>query len=172
MVREYQVVGRKIEQDATKPSQVYRMRIFANNKTIAKSRFWYFLSKLRKVKSTSGEILSCSEIVEKRPNVVKNFGIFLRYNSRHGIHNIYKEFRDISRCGAVKQLYADMASHHAATGSNIHIIDVREIPASEVHRKTLVHFVNPHVRFPLMHQRPRMDKRHKRVFLPFRPTTF
>ncbi|KAJ7738457.1 hypothetical protein DFH07DRAFT_752516, partial [Mycena maculata] len=35
--------------------------------------------------------------------------IWLWYNSRLGTHNMYKEFRDLSRVDAVKSLYQDMA---------------------------------------------------------------
>jgi large subunit ribosomal protein L18Ae len=38
------------------------MRIFAVNDVVAKSRFWYFLSKLRKVKKTNGEIVSLNQV--------------------------------------------------------------------------------------------------------------
>ena len=37
------------------------MRIFAPNTVVAKSRFWYFLQKLRKVKKANGEIISLNE---------------------------------------------------------------------------------------------------------------
>ena len=111
MVREYQIVGRRSNVEEGKANPLYRMRIFAPNKIVAKSRFWYFLTKLKKVKRANGEILAVNEITEKFPNVVKNFGIFLRYNSVHGTHNIYKEFRDVSRCGAVKQLCKTKHKH-------------------------------------------------------------
>lgn len=35
------------------------MRIFAPNHIVAKSRFWYFVSQLRKMKKASGEIVYC-----------------------------------------------------------------------------------------------------------------
>lgn len=38
------------------------MRIFAPNTVVAKSRFWYFLAKLRKVKKANGEIVSLNEV--------------------------------------------------------------------------------------------------------------
>ncbi len=41
------------------------------------------------------------KIFEKKPAVVKNYGIWLRYDSRSGTHNMYKEYRDMSRVGAV-----------------------------------------------------------------------
>jgi len=46
-----------------------------------------------------------SQIFEKRPTTVKNFGIWVRYQSRTGYHNMYKEYRDITLNGAVSQLY-------------------------------------------------------------------
>lgn len=33
---------------------------------------------------------------------VKNFAIWLRYNSRSGTHNMYKEYRGLSRAEAVE----------------------------------------------------------------------
>jgi Ribosomal proteins 50S-L18Ae/60S-L20/60S-L18A len=38
------------------------MRIFAPNSVVAKSRFWYFLMKLRKVKKANGEIVTLNEV--------------------------------------------------------------------------------------------------------------
>lgn len=36
---------------------------------------------------------------------MKNFGIWLRYQSRTGYHNSYKEYRDVTLNGAVEQMY-------------------------------------------------------------------
>lgn len=38
------------------------MRIFAPNTVVAKSRFWYFLTQLRKVKKANGEIVSLNVV--------------------------------------------------------------------------------------------------------------
>jgi len=38
------------------------MRIFAPNNIVAKSRFWYFLGKLRKIKKANGEIVSINVV--------------------------------------------------------------------------------------------------------------
>ena len=46
-------------------------------------RFWYFLRQLRKFKKTTGEIVSVEEITEKKPLKIKNFGVWLRYDSRY-----------------------------------------------------------------------------------------
>lgn len=40
---------------------------------------------------------------EKKPLQIKNFGIWLRYNSRSGTHNMYKEYRDLTTGAAVTQ---------------------------------------------------------------------
>jgi large subunit ribosomal protein L18Ae len=50
------VVGRKLPSEQDRTPKLFRMRIFAPNDVVAKSRFWYFLAKLRKVKKTAGEI--------------------------------------------------------------------------------------------------------------------
>ncbi len=47
--------------------------------------------------------LAC-QIFEENPNVVKNYGIWLRYDSRSGTHNMYKEFRDITLNNAIDKL--------------------------------------------------------------------
>lgn len=55
---EYLVIGRRLptEQEAEPP--LFRMRIFAPNTTVAKSRFFYFLRQLRKMKSATSEIVA------------------------------------------------------------------------------------------------------------------
>lgn len=40
------------------------MRIFAPNTVVAKSRFWYFLTKLKKVKKANGEIVSLNVVCD------------------------------------------------------------------------------------------------------------
>ena len=77
--------------------------------------------KLRKVKKSNGEIVSLNVIHEKRPLKVKNFGIWIRYDSRSGTHNMYKEYREMSRTDAVEALYQDMAARHRARFRSIHV---------------------------------------------------
>jgi len=61
-LQEYQVIGRLLPNDANPSPKLYRMRIFAPNDVVAKSRFWYFLSKLRKIKKANGEIVSLNKV--------------------------------------------------------------------------------------------------------------
>jgi large subunit ribosomal protein L18Ae len=38
------------------------MKLFAPNEVLAKSRFWYFLHQMKKMKKTTGEILDVNEV--------------------------------------------------------------------------------------------------------------
>ena len=120
-LQEYEVIGRHLPTEANPTPDMYRMTIFAPNETVAKSRFWYFLRGLRKVKKATGEIVSVKAQHEKHPQKVKNFGIWLRYDSRSGTHNMYKEYREMSRVDAVEALYSDMAARHRARFRSIHV---------------------------------------------------
>lgn len=118
---EYLVIGRHLPTEKEPTPALYRMRIFASNEVIAKSRFWYFVRQLRKMKKATGEIVTINKIEEKKPTKVKNFAIWLRYNSRSGTHNMYKEFRGLSRAEAVETLYQEMAARHRARFGSIHV---------------------------------------------------
>lgn len=61
-LQEYQVIGRHLPTEANPTPKLYRMRIFAPNEVVAKSRFWYFLGKLRKIKKANGEIVSLNQV--------------------------------------------------------------------------------------------------------------
>lgn len=60
--QEYQVIGRKLPSEKEPEPKLYRMRIFAPNDVVAKSRFWYFLRKLRKVKKATGEVVAVNVV--------------------------------------------------------------------------------------------------------------
>merc|ERR1712216_877137 len=123
---QYQVVGRFVpNQKYTEDSaqcKVYRMKLFAKNKVVARSRFWYFMGRLCRVKKANGQIIACNEIYEKFPLKVKNFGFWFRYDSRTGTHNAYKEFRAMKVTDAVNMLYQDMAGRSRAKACAIQIL--------------------------------------------------
>ncbi|KAI4155705.1 MAG: hypothetical protein LQ340_000820 [Diploschistes diacapsis] len=163
---EFQVIGRHLPTETNATPKLYRMRIFAPNTTVAKSRFWYFLQKLRKVKKANGEIIH-----EKRPQKVKNFGIWLRYDSRSGTHNMYKEYREMSRTDAVEALYQDMAARHRSRFRSIHILKVVELEKTEdVKRPYMKQLLQKNLKFPLPHRVPKASG--KKLFSPYRPSTF
>jgi large subunit ribosomal protein L18Ae len=61
-IHQFLVAGRHVPTTADANPKVYKMRIFANDAVRAKSKFWYFLRKLNKIKRANGEILSCTEV--------------------------------------------------------------------------------------------------------------
>jgi len=166
---EYQVIGRKLPTPSDETPKLYRMRIFAPNEVVAKSRFWYYLRQLKKVKKATGEIVSVNQISEKSPLRIKNFGIWVRYDSRSGTHNMYKEFRELSRADAVHALYQDMAARHRARFRSIQILRVQEIAkAADIRRPYIKQLTTPNLRFPLPHRVHKV----RSTFVANRPKTF
>lgn len=62
----YQVVGRFVPNakygESDPQCKVYRMKIFAKNKVVARSRFWYFIGRLCRVKKANGQIISVNQV--------------------------------------------------------------------------------------------------------------
>ena len=120
--------NQSILEKATQPNPpLYRVRLFAPDPIAAKSRFWYFVSYYKKVNKTAGEIVSVKKIAEKSPTVVKNFGVWLRYDSRSGSHNMYREYRSTHTADAVTQAYRDMGARHRARPGSIQILRVSKL---------------------------------------------
>jgi len=176
LMRQYQVVGRKAATEQNPNPEAYRMIIFAPNPVIAKSKFWYYMHQFRKMKKTTGEILDCVEIVEKNCRIVKNYGIWLRYDSRSGTHNMYREYRDVKLTGAVTQLFDEMAGRHRTRPRSIQIIRTATLAASELKRVNGMQFATKKVKFPLAHRVASGKRDQKalsdRTFSTVRPTTF
>ena len=61
-ISEYMVIGRHLPTEREPVPPLYRMRIFAKNETVAKSRFWYFVRQLRKMKKATGEIVTVNKV--------------------------------------------------------------------------------------------------------------
>merc|ERR1712141_823258 len=106
-LREFMITGRKLPSDSQPNPPIYRVRLFAPDPIAAKSRFWYFVSYYKKVNKTAGEIVSVKKVAEKSPTLVKNVGIWLRYDSRSGSHNMYREYRSTHISDAVTELDPD-----------------------------------------------------------------
>mmetsp|Transcript_37944 Transcript_37944/g.87458 ORF Transcript_37944/g.87458 Transcript_37944/m.87458 type:complete len:180 (-) Transcript_37944:432-971(-) len=168
----YQVVGRKAPTEAEPMPPAYRMKLFAPNAVIAKSRFWYFMHQYRNMKKTTGEILDVNEIREKDPNSVKNYALWLRYDSRSGTHNMYREYRALSLNSAVDQMYSEMAGRHRARPRSVQIIRTAQITDEEVKRPNVRQFVGGAVKFPLPHRIVRApSKKLRTTFKASRPDT-
>lgn len=172
-LRQFLVAGRKLPSESDPNPIIYRMRIFANDEIRAKSRFWYFARRLNKIKTAHGEIVSVEEITEKKTDHVKTYGITIRYETRNGITNMYREYRDTSLCGAVGRMYQDMAGRHRARAETIHIIQTVALNvASKVKRSNTLQFYNSKIRFPLLHETVRApNKALRSTFVSARPLT-
>jgi hypothetical protein len=63
---QYQVVGRFVPNtkypEDNPMCKVYRMNLFAKNKVVARSRFWYFMGRLCRVKKANGQIISVNQV--------------------------------------------------------------------------------------------------------------
>lgn len=68
---------------------------------------------------------------------IKNFGVWLRYDSRSGTHNMYREYRDLTTAGAITQLYRDMGSKHRARSHSIQVMKVQEIAPAQCKRNNI-----------------------------------
>ena len=62
------MIGRHLPTEAQPTPTLYRMTIFAPNVSVAKSRYWYFLRGLKKVKKATGEIVSVKEVRQTKPH--------------------------------------------------------------------------------------------------------
>ena len=170
---EFQVVGRHVPTKTDPNPKLYKMRLFAPNEVVAASRFWYFIKQVVKMKKASGEIVACNQVYDKTPMKVKNVGIFLRYNSRSGTHNMYKEYRALTRTNAVEQLYSEMAGRHRASFGSIQLINMKTVPAYKAKRASTKLFTNSKIAFPLTHRVQRASApTFKRTFRAARGHTF
>jgi len=172
MVVEYQIIGRRKPTEHEPKPKVYRMLVFAPNVIAAKTRFWYYMRSLQRVKKNNGEILSVNRIYEKRPERVKNFQIALRYKSTTTEHNITKEFRDVSRVGAVNQVLMDMAGRHRTRSHRLQVMEVKAVPSKDVLRPATKQFIDSKIKFPLPHRILRAPSaRYRTIFKARRPST-
>ncbi|KAB2018769.1 hypothetical protein ES319_D08G251900v1, partial [Gossypium barbadense] len=59
---QHQVVGKALPTENDEHPKIYRMKLWAINEVRAKSKFWYFLRKLKKVKKSNGQVLAINEV--------------------------------------------------------------------------------------------------------------
>ncbi|EGW06201.1 60S ribosomal protein L18a-like isoform X1 [Cricetulus griseus] len=124
------------------------MHIFATNHVVAKSRFW---AQMNKMKKSSEEIVHCA-VRPEAPLRVKNFAVWLHYNSQHDTHNMCQEYRDLTAAGAVKQCYQDTGAPHCARAHSINLMKVEEISEGKCRRPAVKQFLGSEIRFLLPHR--------------------
>merc|ERR1712178_595820 len=168
---QYVVVGRRMPSSTLPKPPLYKMTIYASDEVQAKSRFWYFLKRLKRVKKTNGEIINVRTISEKRPGTIKNYGISLRYDSRSGTHNMYREYRELSKADAVTACYSEMAGRHRVRARSLHIISVDEVAARDTRRTQIKPFHDSQIKFPLPHRVIKSQYKGCKTFVSKRPNT-
>jgi large subunit ribosomal protein L18Ae len=113
-----------------------------------------------------------NEIREKDPRSVKNYALWIRYDSRSGTHNMYREFRSLTLNDAVDQMYSEMAGRHRARPRSIQIIRTAIIADEDCKRPHILQFVNGDVKFALPHRLQRASsKKLRTTFKATRPNT-
>ena len=80
----------------------------------------------------------------------KNYGVWLKYEYRNGIINMFKEYRDISLTGAVEQMYLEMAGTYRTGWDRITILRAEEIAVSESTRAKIKQFHNTDTKYPIL----------------------
>jgi len=171
-MHQYQILGRAAPTPKNPTPKIYRMRLFAKNQVLAKSRFWYFMKRINKAKKSGGELLGINELFDRAPTKVKNYGIWLRYESRTNTHNMYKEYRDVTINGAVSQLYSEMAGRHRAQPGSIQIINTAILKAADCRRPHVTEMHNSDLKFPVVRKVPLVAKKYRTTFKASRPNTF
>jgi large subunit ribosomal protein L18Ae len=91
-------------------------------------------------------VLSISQISDKNPTTIKNFSIWLRYQSRTGYYNMYKEYCDTTLNGAVDQMYTEMASRHRVRSPCIQITKTATVDLKLCKRDNTKQFHNSKIR--------------------------
>ena len=130
--RQFLIYGRALPTDATPNPKVCVAKVFAKNEAFARSHFWKLNLRDHKLKKSRGEILKIQEIHARNATVSKNFGIFLKYRSRTGIHNLFKEFRDVSLNGAVNQMYNEMGGNYKVNAEKVQVINTVELQKEQL----------------------------------------
>lgn len=149
-IKEYKVYGSKIPTEKELSPQIFFHVVFARNEIIARSKFNNLLKSSYKIKATKSMILKIEEVIEDLSEMrVRNYGIQFVYRSRRGLHNMYKEFRSISRCKAVEMLFCDMAGRHRARSDEIRIVSVKELSLEGLRRDRVIEFASDNVMYPV-----------------------
>jgi large subunit ribosomal protein L18Ae len=131
------------------------------------------------MKKTKGEILDINEIREKDPCNLKVYGIWLRYDSRSGTHNMFREYRTLTLNAAVDAMYSEMAGRHRARPRSIQIIRTSIIDTKDAKRANTMQYTDmtpegeqKSVKFPLPHRIQRASTKSLRTtYKANRPNT-
>merc|ERR1712222_210822 len=169
---QYQVVGRHLPTESDPSPSLFRMKVWAVDEVCARSKFWYFIKRIKRVKKANGQIIAVNEIFEKDPTTVKNYGVWLRVMSRTGYYNMFKEYRDVTMNGAIDQMYQDLAARHRFRAASIQIIKTAVLKDEECKRPNILQFHKENLSFPLPQKMVRAsEKKYRSTFKASKPCT-
>ncbi len=126
------------------------------------------------MKKANGQIIACNEIFEEDTSSIKNFGVWIRYQSRTGFHNAYKEYREVSMNKAVDALYEEMASRHRVRAPCLQIIKICQVADADAKRENTIQFlgVNEPVSFPVVNKVLRADDKSQKTTFKYKRPNF
>ena len=164
-LKHYQVVGRESPSEKNANPTVYKFEVFAPNFVVAKSRFWKLMKEKNKIKSTNGDLLTVKTVKDKKL-IARNYVVDLVYYSQQcGYTNMTKEFRDVSKSGAVSQAYNDLASRHRARYHNIEVLGVKSIANGDCKRPAVIQFHKSNLSFPLVQRKTKVARKDRAIFV-------
>jgi large subunit ribosomal protein L18Ae len=99
---------------------------------------------------------------------VKNFGIWIRYQSRTGYHNSYKEYRETTMNAAVDALYEEMASRHRVRASCLQIIKIAEVADKDIRRENTRQFIQDDLSFPVVTKVTRHPSKASKTIIKYK----
>ena len=127
----------------------------------------YLIPQGMAVVATDGEIKVAQHnlAVKDRKIAARNYSVDIAYYSQAcGYTQMTKEFRDVSRAGAVSQAYNDLASKHRARYQSIDVLGVKSIEGSTCRRPFVAQFNDPKLKFPLFHRRVQPNRKDRAIF--------
>uniref|UniRef100_A0A8D1ZRE9 Ribosomal protein 50S-L18Ae/60S-L20/60S-L18A domain-containing protein n=1 Tax=Sus scrofa TaxID=9823 RepID=A0A8D1ZRE9_PIG len=124
----------------------------------ASLREGYLVSQL-KIKTSAVEIIYCGQVFQKYPLRVKNFGIWLCYDSL-----------DLTTAGTITQCYRDMVLGTMPRAHSSQIKKVEEIAANKCLQPAVKQFQDSKIKFLLPYQV--FCHLHKPCFTTKSPNTF
>ena len=174
--RQFLIFGRALPTEKDVTPAVIVVKVVALNEAVARSRFWKLNKREHKLKRSHGEILKVQEVHEKTKNITKNFGIFLKYRSHTGVHNMFKEYRDVSMKGAIDQMYNEIAGNYKASAERVEIIKTTELKKEELkvrNPRCLQWSETENIQYPLWKKSARpTHARYSNLFAKRRPVIF
>lgn len=96
----------------------------------------------------------------------------MRYDSRTGHHNMYREYRETSINAAVSKMYQDVAARHRSRFTNVQIVRTAMVPLEKMRKTWNKEYLSKDTKFPMTHRVMRPQKKaFKKVFAAKRPRT-